>query len=482
MLRRAWHRSRGERLIALLEAQLGSPVQVGVVQTHFDGGLRVDAEGIEAQSVLRGVPGDPARPMLRVQHLQAHVGVVGALLSGMFGSGSAAGTAAPGMQTMLAHLSGVTLDGASVRFENGDGGRAPLVFDLPRVELSGLSRGTFRYRATVDAGQPVGPVETQGTAGPWNAGDPRQTPLNGSFAFEQRNVGSVHGLRGVLSMTANYSGTLSLLAVEGTTVDPAFGLDVSAHTVDLRTQFKLRIDAAHGVVHMDSVDARFLQTHFLLNGTVTKGVAPAGYVLDMALAVPEGRVEDALVLGAPTEPPLLRGGLTMTGRLQMPAGSAAVAHKLELTDGQFRLRDVQFGKARVQRSADALSEKAKGHPQQAKAGEGAVTFGQVTGRVALQNGAMQMSGVRLEAPGMELLVGGQYLLGGGGFALRGTLHTDASASDMQTGMKHVLLKPFNGLFSHGHGGTTLPLQVTGAGNEPHFKVTMPGGATMDVLD
>ncbi len=475
------------KLVAMLQAELGPQVRVGEVHTHFNGGLRVDVDGMEAASVQRGIAGDAAKPMLHVDHVQANMGLMAAITAMLGKAGTdtgGSGTTGGGMREAMAHLQRVTLEGVHLRFDNGSAGHAPLQFDLPHVELTGLdrfgSRRMFDYKATVDAGAPIGLVETQGTMGPWNAGDPRATPLQGTFAFEKRSVAAVHGLRGLLSMEAKYAGTLSTMETEGSTHDPAFCLDVSAHPVDLQTTFKMRLDAAHDVVTIEALDAHFLRTHFQLAGTVTKATG-GGYQLDMALNVPDGRVEDALVLGAPTEPPLLRGGLTMTGRLLMPAGSAPIAHKLQLQGGRFRLVGVQFGRASVQRSADELSEKAAGHPQNANGREASATSAEVTGDVALENSVMRLTAVRLLAPGTALALNGRYLLGGGGFDMTGTLHTSATASEMHSGLKSVLMRPFNGLFSHGRDGATLPLKVTGRGNEPHFEVTLPGGAKMDAL-
>lgn len=471
------------RLLTLLQAQLGPQVQLGQVHTHFRGVLLVDVDGMEAASVQRGMAGDSAHPMLHVDHVEAEMGLIAALNTLFAGHDEVPGTL-PTSGRMVAQLSRVVLDGVHLRFGNGTPGRAALQFDLPRVELTGLDRlgssKTFDYRATVYAGAPIGLVETQGELGPWNGGDPRNVPLRGSFAFDRRSVSAVHGLHGLLSMRAKYTGTLSTMAVEGTTDDPEFGLGVSAHTVDLKTSFRMAIDATRNTVTIGVLDAHFLQTHFLINGTVTKA-ANGGYQLDMALNVPAGRVEDALLLGASTEPPLLRGALVMTGHLQMPAGDAAVARKLQLSDGRFHLQGVQFGKGSVQRSADELSEKAGGHPQQANRQDAAASSAMVTGAVALQDGVMQLSAVHLQAPGTTLALNGHYLLGGGGFEMRGTLHTSATASEMSSGIKRVLIRPFNGLFAHGQAGMTLPIEVTGSGNEPHFRVTMPGGSTMQVL-
>ncbi len=473
-------------IVAALEQQLGSPVRVGAVTTRFDGGLRVDVDGVEAQSVVRGLPGTAADPMLRVAHVRVHLPLGNALRVWMAAD-------SPSRMAAALHLSHATLEDAHVRFATGDPARAPLQFDLPRVEMAGLDRlfaarragqgerPTFDYDALVNTGDAVGVMRTQGTMGPWNAADPRGTPLAGTVEFDRHPVRNVPGLRGMLSLRARYSGTLSLLEIEGETDDPEFALDVSAHPMHLHTTFRMTTDTAHGVVQLRTMDARYLQTHFVLSGMVTKSPATAGYVLDMALTVPEGRVEDALALAAPTEPPLLRGMLRLQGRLQLPAGTGAVSKRLRLRDGRFTLERAQFGRPSVQAEADSLSEKASGRPEEAHAGEAAASAAGVTGAVALEAGMLQFREVRLVAPGVSLALAGSYALGGRGFNMRGVLHTEATASDMQTGVMKMLTRPFNGLFKHGRQGTTLPLEVTGTGNTPHFELLLPGGKKMEAL-
>ncbi len=478
------------RLIAVLQEQLQSPVRVGAVQTRYRGGLRVSIDGLEARTVLRGVPGDPMHPMLRVNHVELRMSLLQALL----GRVSIADATARGIQvelpptgtgpatsghtpTTAVHLARLTLEDAHVTFATGDPTRAGLRFDIPHAELSGLDRGIpFLFQAVVDTGAPIGSFATSGTMGPWNLPDPRATPLEGTFSFTSRSITSVRGLLGTPSMRAHYHGTLGNLETSGKTEDPAFALDVSANPVALRTTFDMQIDAVHGLVHLSALDAHFLHTHVQMNGTVTKNPQLEGYVLDLALQVPDGRIEDGFTLAARTRPALLRGGLTMQGDLKMPAGPASISQKLLLRNGSFHLQTARFGNAAVQRQVDSMSERAKGQPENATAELAAPSSATASGAVTLAAGTLHLSGVRLTAPGAQLALAGTYALGGAAFSLAGTMHTDAKASHLNTGLKSLLTRPFDALFAHGQPGATFPLRITGEGNTPRFRITLPGGA------
>ncbi len=485
------------RLSLVLGQQLHTPVQVGPVCTRSSGGLQVEIDGLAAQSVLRGVVGDPGRPMLRIQHVSLQIGLWQAMLGHIVihdgavrgvtvvlppGAAVASGGTAPLEPASEIHLDRLTLEDVHVTFTTSDSQRAPLRFDIAHAVLTGLDRSEpAAFDATVDNGSPIGLVQTSGTIGSWNVADPRATPLQGTFAFGDRSVASVPGLLGSLSMQARYQGTLGLMTTQGETEDPAFGLDVSAHTVALHTVFALQIDAVHGLVRMTSIDAHFNKTHFVLSGTVTRNVAPAGYELDMELSVLSGRMEDALMLAAKSQPPLLRGALTMRGRMLMPAGPDSVSRRLALRNGHFHLTEAQFGKASVQRNVDAMNERASGRPKDATADNAVASTAQADGEVGLQHAVLHVAHLRMREPGSQMSLAGTYALGSSDFALSGTLHTDAKASQMQTGWKGLLTRPFNTLFSHGKAGATMPIRVTGRGNMPEFQVGLPGGGEMKAM-
>lgn len=480
------------RLTESLSQCFGSPVQIGNMDVEYRGGLEVAGRDLQVQSVLRGVAGDAAHPMLRVQEFHFRMGLLSALGStpelqdvsvrGVFVDlPHVAGQADAGPEPRAEFaMSRIVLDDAHMRFGSADAARAPFVFDLPHVELTGLNRTEpFHFDVVVDNGAPVGLVRSRGEIGPWNRADLRETPVSGSFGFENKDMSGIRGMHGMLSVKAKYSGVVSRMETEGTTEDPSFGLDVSSRPVALRTSFRFGMDAAEGLVRMETIDANFLRTHFVCSGVVTKSLSPEGYNLNFALKVPEGRVEDALALGAKTFPPILRGALTMGGRMLVPAGPVAVARKLQLNQVHFHVRDGVFSNPEVRGRVNAMSERASGNPKAANEQRAAEAMTQVDGELALQRGTMQFKDVHVSMPGAQVALAGRYSLDGATFAFDGTVHTDATVSKMTTGIKSLLARPFNGMFAHGATGATMPLRIRGAGTIPRFDLMLPGGARVE---
>ncbi len=479
-----------DRLVETLQQRFASPVTLGTLEVHYRGELQVEGGGLRVQSVLHGVAGEAGRPMLRVRSFRFSVGLLSLLtgnpsLHGVHVQGvdlelppvASQGSGADPKQSVL--LSSATFDDAHVTFQTSDPARAPFVFDFPHGELSSIQRGKpLHFDLVVENGPPVGQVRSSGTIGPWNFDDPRQTHVAGSFKFQGRDLSSVHGLLGKLSLDGTYNGTVARMHTQGIADHAGFGLDVSSRTFDLRSKFDMLLDAATGVVQMQAIDAHFANTHFICSGAVTKNRAPEGYNLDLHLDVPAGHVEDALALGARTKPPILRGAFAMQAALKMLAGPEPVSHKLQLSAGTFHVTGATFSNAKVQQTVNDMSERARGNPQDATKALASAASSDVSGEVSLQHAVMRFQRVRLVLPGAQAVVGGTYSLDGTNFALDGSVHTEAQASNMTTGVKRVLAKPFNGLFSHGHKGATLPLTIRGVGDEPHFGVKLPGGAAI----
>jgi hypothetical protein len=48
------------------------------------------------------------------------------------------------------------------------------------------------------------------------------------------------------------------------------------------------------------------------------------------------------------------------------------------------------------------------------------------------------------------------------------LRLQAKLSQTMTGWKSVMLKPFNGFFAGKHGGTEVPIKITGTRENPSF--------------
>ena len=94
--------------------------------------------------------------------------------------------------------------------------------------------------------KPLGDIASSGNFGPWNADEPSDTPVNGSYSFTHADLSTTHGIAGMLSSQGKYSGQLDTITVDGTTDTPDFSVDVSGHKVDLTTQFHAIVNGTNG--------------------------------------------------------------------------------------------------------------------------------------------------------------------------------------------------------------------------------------------
>src|SRR6185503_10030147 len=82
------------------------------------------------------------------------------------------------------------------------------------------------FEATLTNGVPPGEIVTKGSFGPWDAGEPGHTPLNGDFTFDKADLGVFEGIGGTLSSRGSFDGSLDYIDVTGETDTPNFVVDV----------------------------------------------------------------------------------------------------------------------------------------------------------------------------------------------------------------------------------------------------------------
>jgi hypothetical protein len=190
--------------------------------------------------------------------------------------------------------------------------------------------------------------------------------------------------------------------------------------------------------------------------------------------MPDARIEDMLQLAVKTEPPLMRGALTMRTKLHIPPGSARVAEKLQLA-GKFAIRSVSFSNPSVQDKVDAMSMRAQGRPKEAgTAGSDhtAEVASEMKADFTLGHAMATVHNLNYQIPGALVMLNGVYSLNGEVFEFKGRVRTDATASQMTTGWKALLLKPVDPFLKKNGAGLELPISVSGTRGEPHFGLAM----------
>ena len=86
----------------------------------------------------------------------------------------------------------------------------------------------------------------------------------------------------------------------------------------------------------------------------------------------------------------------------------------------------------------------------------------------MRNGIATLSDISFVVPGATANGGGTYNLLDKRVNLRGKLSMKATVSEASSGIKSILLKPFDGLFKRKDKGAVLPVSVTGYYPRPSF--------------
>ena len=363
---------------------------------------------------------------------------------------------------------------SQLTIETSKPGKLPLVFDLGNITLKDVGASKpFEYDATLKNPKPVGDIHSTGHFGPWQSDDPRETPLDGNYSFTNADLGPFKGIAGILSSTGNFQGKLSHIEVVGQTDTPDFRLDISDHPVPLHTDFRATVNGVNGDTTLTQVDAKLLHSVIHASGSVYRvgnaQTGVTGHDTELTVTMDHGRIEDMLTLATKTNPPLLSGAMTMRQKLSIPPGKESVSKRMKLS-GTFGLQGVTFGNPQMQQKIDELSMRVQGHPKEANAQDATQVVSTMAGEFTLANAVMNMSSVQYEFPGATLKMSGTYGLQSNSLDFQGEVLTQATMSQMTTGWKSMLLKPFDPLMKRDGAGVKLPITVKGTKSAPKFGV------------
>lgn len=492
------------RLVAALSARFNSPVELDSLHLDTTNGLHVTGRGLRILYLAGPTKPDAnpiaAPPMLSVadfefqtdfkELLKPTMRIVTVYVRGMRLNIPPHPRLAPGAMPDNPRRIGQPVLGISVGkivvtdsqlvLETSVPGKLPLLFNIANLTLTDVgARQPFHYDATLSNPRPVADIHATGHFGPWQKDNPRDTPLDGSYEFLNADLSSIKGLGGMLSSAGHFSGTLGDVAVQGSTDTPDFRLDISNHPVPLHTDFRAEVNGMTGDTTLQEVDVRVLHSLLHASGSVFRVGTPATGVTghDTELTVDmgprdHGRIEDMLLLGVKTSPPVLRGAMVTHQRLSVPPGKVSVSQKLRL-EGSFTISGATFSNPGFQQTIAKLSMRAQGLPQQANAQsvqEVEPVTSTLSGQFSQANAVVDISELQMTMPGATGELTGRYSLDGQKFDFRGLIRTQATASQMTTGWVSKLLRPFDPLLARNGAGLELPVTISGTKSSPKFGI------------
>ncbi len=343
-------------------------------------------------------------------------------------------------------------------------GRKPLEIVLQDLHLESAGIGQrMKYQTNFTNPRPPGRIQSQGTFGPWQREEPGNTPLEGDYDFSNADLGVFKAIAGTLHSYGHFAGTLSAVRVQGAADVPDFHLKSSGNPVPLKTQFDALVDGTNGNTVLQPVHARLLNTVFQTSGGIIKHEANGRRAIDLEVVMPQGHVEDCLLLAMKGKP-FMSGLIHMRAKISIPPLSGDVKEKLRL-DGTYDIARGDFQQERVQDKVDELSRRGRGRPNDENIGN---VFSHMSGSFHLADEVMTFSRLEFEVPGAAVAVHGQYRMAGDVLDFHGALKLQAKVSQTLAGWKHWLAVPLDPFFAKNGAGTFLKIEIVGSAKNPKF--------------
>ena len=355
--------------------------------------------------------------------------------------------------------------------------KLPRVFTIESLSVERITLDKpLDFEAILTNPIPRGEIRTKGRFGPWVKSDPGLAAVSGTYRFDKADLGTIKGIGGILSSDGRFDGVLEQILVEGKTDTPDFSLDTARHPMPLTTAFKACVDGTDGDTYLDEVKARLGSSPILAKGKVEGQVGVDGRTVALETRVDGGRIEDFLKLAVKADPPILKGLVSLTSTVKLPPGKRTVVERLQLK-GQFGLHRATFTGSTVQAKMDEFSRRGQGRPNDEDVTNVASDF---KGHFSLTDGTLHLPDLAFAIPGATVAVNGTYGLVNEQMAFDGSVRLQAKLSQMTTGMKSVLLKVIDPLFSRHNAGTVVPIHITGTRSNPQFGVDVKGAITRKV--
>jgi len=342
--------------------------------------------------------------------------------------------------------------------------KVPLRWGLHRVQLASVGVDVaMKYEAELTNAKPPGEIVSRGHFGPWVAGEPGDTPLDGAYTFDNADLGVFDGIAGILHSDGKFEGQLDSIAVQGQATVPDFRLKVAGNRVPLSTHFDVLVDGTNGNTVLRPVSGTLGRTSFTTSGGIIKHEGDVARGISLTVSMPKGNLQDLLRL-AMKGPSFMEGVISLNTKIDIPPLSGKVKEKL-LLDGNFEVSQGKFLRSSIQDKIDTLSRRGQGQPKNQQIDE---VVHRMSGVFQLNNEVMTFKSLSFAVPGAAVDLAGNYNLRADLLDFHGALRLQANVSQTMTGWKRWALKPVDPFFSKNGAGTFLRIKVDGSADDPNF--------------
>lgn len=363
-------------------------------------------------------------------------------------------------------------DGAVLTFLPKDPSKKPFRLTIDKLRLDGIGNNEpMFYRTIISTYMPPGKIRSTGVFGTWNPKDPGNTPLHGTYSFDDANLAAFGGISGTLSSKGSFEGTLRHVNVAGTANVPDFKVTDTSHSRQVTTGFQAIVDGTKGDTYLTSATGRFDRTTVEFKGSIAGQEGRPGKVASFDLAETSGRVEDLLDLFISAKLPPMTGSVTFRGHVDIPPGEAQLIERMKLVGdfgvgaGKFTDRGTEGDVWRLSESADKR-EKGREDP--------ATVLSDLRGHAVAANGVTTLTHLAFTVPGAKAVMHGTYNLVNYSVDLKGTLITTGQPGDATTGVKSLFVKALTPFFKHRHGNKVVPFKITGNYHDPALNLDLTG--------
>jgi hypothetical protein len=348
-------------------------------------------------------------------------------------------------------------------------GKEPLDFDIHDLVLKSVGVDKpFDFHGNLTNAKPQGEIATRGTFGPWDADEPGDTPVTGSYKFIDADLGPFPGIAGTLSSTGDYRGQLNEIEVEGKTDTPNFSLDPVGRPVPLHTDFSATVNGTDGDTYLHPVRATLGRSLIIAEGSVVRVPEKQGHIIKLNVSAPDARIQDILSLAVNSDKPFMTGPAKIKAKLLLPPGKQKVLQKMIL-DGQVGVEEAQWSSPEIRDKLASLSRHAEGQPENQEAGS---SVSDLRGDFRLEKGVIRFRKLSFGVPGAQVNLVGNYDIGESKLDFSGHLQLQAKLSQTVTGKKSFFLKAVDPFFSKEGAGTVMPITITGTRNAPTLGVSV----------
>jgi hypothetical protein len=224
------------------------------------------------------------------------------------------------------------------------------------------------------------------------------------------------------------------------------------------------VDGTNGDTLLHPVNAQFGHTTVVAQGEIIGKQGVHGKTIMLDATVQDGDIADVLRMGVRSEPPPMDGRIRFHAKIRIAPGEEDVLDRIEM-NGQFEIAGGRFTNPALEQKLSTISERTRGktdgHAESAAASDFRGTF-------ALRDGLMTLTGFSFHIPGATVRLDGTYGLESEALNFRGTVATEVRLSQMTTGVKSLLLRIIDPIFSRHRAGAVIPIHIGGTRSSPSF--------------